>query len=113
MWYGFSGQNGRTTLQAPKYDIVMPRVGFSWQDIPNTVVRGGIGVYTSTWSEDTYGGGLGNAFGSSGSLSDANTTNGICPIVSSQRWSEHCSIRRIPVVAATGFNPLTISQIYT
>ena len=31
MWYAFIGANGRTSLQAPKYDIVMPRVGFSWQ----------------------------------------------------------------------------------
>ena len=57
MWYGFVAQNGRTTLQKPKYDIVMPRVGFSWQLRNNLVLRGGIGVYTSTWSEDTYGSG--------------------------------------------------------
>ena len=47
MWYAFSGANGRTTLQAPKYDIVMPRVGFSWQVFNNMVVRGGIGVYSA------------------------------------------------------------------
>lgn len=79
MWYGFLKQNGRTTLQAPKYDIVLPRVGFSWQVFNNMVVRGGFGVYASTWSEDTYGGGMGGAFGSSGSQNDA--TNGICPVV--------------------------------
>lgn len=79
MWYGFLGQNGRTTLQAPKYDIVLPRVGFSWQVRNNTVLRGGIGVYASTWSEDTYGGGMGNAFGSSGG--DSDSTNGLCPVV--------------------------------
>ena len=70
MWYGFSHANGRTTLQAPKYDIVLPRLGFSWQMRNNTVVRGGFGMYASTWSEDTYGGGMGNAFGSNGGYND-------------------------------------------
>ncbi len=78
MWYGFVGQNGRTSLQAPKYNIVLPRVGFSYQITPNMVVRGGIGMYASTWSEDTYGAGMGNAFGSHGN--DGDTTNGICPV---------------------------------
>jgi Carboxypeptidase regulatory-like domain len=79
MWYAFSHANGRTNLQAPKYNIVLPRVGFSYQPDPNTVLRGGFGIYASTWSEDTYGGGIGNAFGSSASLRDS--TNGICPLV--------------------------------
>ncbi|MGB7136025.1 MAG: carboxypeptidase-like regulatory domain-containing protein [Acidobacteriaceae bacterium] len=79
MWYGFSHANGRTSLQAPKWDIFAPRVGFSWAIMNNTVLRGGFGVYASTWSEDTYGGGMGNAFGSSGSYND--TTNGKCPVV--------------------------------
>jgi hypothetical protein len=79
MWYEASHANGRTTLQAPLYHILLPRVGFSYQVNPVTVVRGGFGIYASTFSEDTYGAGLGNAFGSSGSLSD--TTNGICPVV--------------------------------
>jgi hypothetical protein len=79
MWYEFTGQNGRTSLQAPKYNIVLPRAGFSWQILPNTVIRGGIGIFASTWSEDTYGGGEGNAFGQSGGYGD--TTNGICPTV--------------------------------
>jgi len=79
MWYGFSHANGRTNLQAPKYDIVLPRVGFSWEMMPQTVLRGGFGVYAASWSEDTYGAGMGNAFGSSGNYGDA--TNGLCPIV--------------------------------
>ena len=111
MWYGFIGQNGRTTLQAPKYDIWMPRAGFSWQVLRNTVVRGGIGVYTSTWSEDTYGGGMGSAFGSNGSLSDANTTNGICPIVNLSSGLNTPNTQ-VPGCGGAGFNPLTISQIY-
>jgi len=79
MWYGFSHANGRTTLQAPKYDIILPRVGFSWEMMPRTVLRGGFGVYAASWSEDTYGAGMGNAFGSNGNYGD--TTNGLCPIV--------------------------------
>jgi hypothetical protein len=79
MWYGFSHANGRTSLQAPKWDIFLPRVGFSWAVKDNTVVRGGFGIYASTWSEDTYGGGMGNAFGSNGNYGD--NTNGICPVV--------------------------------
>jgi hypothetical protein len=79
MWYGFLQQNGRNTLQAPLHNIVLPRLGFSWQLLNNTVLRGGIGVYASTWSEDTYGAGMGNAFGSSGGNGDS--TSGMCPVV--------------------------------
>jgi hypothetical protein len=78
MWYQFSAANGRKTLQAAKYDIVLPRIGFSWQPRNNTVIRGGFGLYASSWSEDTYGGGIGNAFGSSANYGD--NTNGICPV---------------------------------
>lgn len=79
MWYGFSKANGRDTLQKPKYDIWLPRVGFAYAPNLKTTVRGGFGVYAASWSEDTYGGGLGNAFGSSGNYND--TTNGFCPVV--------------------------------
>ncbi len=79
MWYELQGQNGRTTLQAPKYNIWLPRLGFSLQIRPQTVIRGGIGMFASTWSEDTYGGGEGNAFGSSGGYGD--NTKGICPVM--------------------------------
>jgi Carboxypeptidase regulatory-like domain/TonB dependent receptor len=78
IWYGFSKANGRGQLIAPNYSIWLPRVGASWQPLPNTVVRGGFGLYTSTLSIDTYGAGLGAAFGSSGNLSDQ--TSGICPV---------------------------------
>jgi hypothetical protein len=78
LWYGFSKANGRGQLIAPNYNIWLPRVGASWQPLPNTVIRGGFGVYTSTLSIDTYGAGLGAAFGSSGNISDL--TSGICPV---------------------------------
>jgi hypothetical protein len=79
MWYGSTHANGRTTLQAPVYDTVLPRVGFAWSLMRNTVVRGGFGLYAYNWSLDTYGAGMGNAFGSSGSASDQ--TSGVTPIV--------------------------------
>lgn len=62
-WYAYSHTNGRTHLQAPVWDTFLPRVGFSYSKDSKTVLRGGIGLYNYTWSEDTYGGGMGNALG--------------------------------------------------
>jgi carboxypeptidase family protein len=116
MWYGLSAANGRASVEAPKYDIVMPRFGFSWQIRPNTVIRGGIGMYTSTWSDDLMGG-VGGALGSSGSLNDANTTNGLCPIVSllptttsttPNTQDPGCGVIR----GGYSYNPQTVGQIY-
>ncbi len=78
MWYGSTAANGRTTLQAPVYNTFLPRVGFSWAAMPNTVIRGGFGMYAYNWSLDTYGSGMGGAFGSSGSASDP---SGLTPVV--------------------------------
>lgn len=78
LWYGFSKANGRGQLIAPNWNIWLPRVGFDWQPRNDTVIRGGFGLYASTLSIDTYGAGMGAAFGSSGSVGD--TTNGICPV---------------------------------
>lgn len=79
MWYGTTKANGRTQLVAPQWNIWLPRVGFSWQAIPNTVLRGAFGMYASMLSEDTYGGGMGGEFGSSGNVTDS--TQGLCPVV--------------------------------
>ena len=79
MWYGTTHANGRHSLNAPTYNTFLPRVGFSYQPNAQTVVRGGFGLYGYTWSEDTYGAGLGAEFGSNGSLSD--NSNGIYPVV--------------------------------
>jgi hypothetical protein len=78
IWYAFNETNGRNQLIAPQWQVWLPRVGFSYQPMANTVIRGGIGVYASTLSIDNYGGGLGAAFGSSGNTNDI--TNGICPV---------------------------------
>jgi hypothetical protein len=79
MWYGSTAANGRTTLQAPVYNTFLPRVGFSWAMMPNTVIRGGFGMYAYNWSLDTYASGMGSAFGSQGSASDQ--TSGVTPLL--------------------------------
>lgn len=79
MWYGVTHANGRTTLQKPVYNTVLPRVGFSWLAMPNTTIRGGFGLYAYNWSLDTYGSGMGGAFGTQGD--DKDQTNGITPVV--------------------------------
>jgi hypothetical protein len=75
MWYGFSKANGRKTLQSPVWSTFMPRIGVSWEKDAKTVVRGGFGLYNYQWSEDTYGGGMGNASGGGGGAWDP--SNGI------------------------------------
>jgi hypothetical protein len=77
-WYGTTHANGRGSLQANVFSTVMPRVGFSYLFDPKSTVRGGFGIYSYNWSLDTYGNGMGNAFGSSGSITDP--SNGITPI---------------------------------
>jgi hypothetical protein len=79
VWYGFSKAHGRDSLQAPNYSTFLPRAGFAYQRGPKTVVRGGIGLFGYTWSDDTYGPGLGGAFGSNGGIKD--NTNGNLPVV--------------------------------
>jgi Carboxypeptidase regulatory-like domain len=76
-WYASTHANGRTALEANVYDTFLPRIGLSWAIRPNTTVRGGFGIYAYNWSLDTYGSGMGNAVGSSGSYGDP--TNGIYP----------------------------------
>ena len=100
MW--FAGQDNRTTLQKPIWDIFLPRVGFAWQIRPNTVVRGGFGLYAYNYSQDIYGGGaLGFGSNSTGNAADgslgtsatplinldasAATANGILPYVQASR----------------------------
>ncbi len=79
MWYGSTKANGRTTLQQPVYNTFLPRVGFSYLLDPNTTVRGGFGLYAYNWSLDTYGSGMGSAFGQQGNITDQ--TNGVTPVV--------------------------------
>jgi hypothetical protein len=113
IWYAFNQTNGRNQLVAPQWNVWMPRVGISWQPMNNTVIRGGIGVYDSTLSIDTYGGGMGAAFGSSGGTNDI--TNGICPV---QEISANGSMPDTTdpgcgvVTNGTNFNTLTPNASY-
>ena len=79
MWYGSTHANGRTTLQKPVYNTLLPRFGFAWQFDPKSTLSGGFGLYAYNWSLDTYGGGMGGAFGHRGNATDQ--TNGITPVV--------------------------------
>ena len=76
-WYGNTHANGRTALQANKFNIFLPRVGFAWSPRSNTTLRGGFGLYSYNWSLDNYGSGMGAPFGASGGYNDQ--TNGITP----------------------------------
>jgi hypothetical protein len=78
-WYGTTAANGRTALQKSQWNNWMPRVGFAYLAGQKTTFRGGFGLYTFPWNVDTYGGGLGNAFTSSGNLTDS--TNNVQPVV--------------------------------
>jgi len=82
-WFGPTHANGRTSLQANTFNTWQPRLGFSWAYDSKTVLRGGFGLYSYTWSLDTYGGnntsyGMGAAIASAGG--DSDQTNGITPI---------------------------------
>jgi hypothetical protein len=77
-WFGSTHANGRQSLQANVFNTFLPRVGFSWLPKPNMTFRGGFGLYSYNWSLDTYGTGMGQAFGASGGISDQ--TNGITPV---------------------------------
>ena len=79
----FAPNNGRDSLQKPIWNIFLPRLGFSWEVLHNTVVRGGFGMYSYNFSQDTYGNGIG--FGSlgtsSGNASDVNSGTGPNPLI--------------------------------
>ncbi|WP_263367905.1 TonB-dependent receptor [Edaphobacter bradus] len=78
-WFGTTKANGRDRLQSGVWSTFLPRVGVSYSLNPQTVIRGGFGLFAYTWSVDTYGSGMGGAFGSSGGEYD--NTNGINPVV--------------------------------
>ena len=75
LWFGTTKANGRASLQANVFSTFLPRLGFSWQPLANTTVRGGFGVYDHIMTLDDYSVGLGNALSATGNVSD--TTSGI------------------------------------
>lgn len=76
MW--FAPANHRTQSQANVYSGVLPRLGFAYTPYPNTVIRGGWGIYTTPWSVDQYGNAKGVGYGQSGNAQDQ--TNGVTPL---------------------------------
>lgn len=80
----FAPEDNRDSLQKPIYDIFLPRVGFAWSLMHDTVVRGGFGMYSYNFSQDDYGNGIG--FGalttSKGNASDVNQGTGPTPLIS-------------------------------
>ncbi|MGC8548107.1 MAG: carboxypeptidase regulatory-like domain-containing protein [Acidobacteriaceae bacterium] len=109
MWYGTTHANGRTQLQKPKWNIFLPRFGFSYEPMANTVIRGGFGIFAAGWSEDTYGAGMGGEFGSSGGYTD--TTNGICPVVQLDSNGQSPDTAD-PGCGVAGYNPNSIDSFY-
>ena len=95
IWYGSTAANGRGRVQNGVYTTFLPRLGFAYQLDPNTVIRGGFGLYAYNWSNDTYNGNVvGGAFGSKGSVTD--TTNGVTPVVTLSGSGSN-----LPYIAAT------------
>ena len=81
MW--FAGQDNRNSSQKPIYNIFLPRVGFAWTFMPNTVLRGGFGMYSYNFSQDDYGAGIGagSLATNSGSATDPNHGTGPTPLI--------------------------------
>ncbi len=75
MW--FAPNDGRNSVEAQVNNIFLPRVGFAWSPANhnNWVVRGGFGIYSYGWSEDTYvAGAEGFGANSTGSLAETTQT---------------------------------------
>jgi Carboxypeptidase regulatory-like domain len=109
MW--FAGETSRTTLMKSVPDIFLPRVGFAWNPGGSTVIRGGFGIYSFTWSMDGYGQGVGVGNNSTGSAAD--TTGGISPvtILSGPGTNLQTGMPLTYVVgnrSATGYNGLNV-----
>jgi hypothetical protein len=83
MW--FAGQDNRNSVEKPIWDIFLPRVGFAYSWRPDTVIRGGFGMYSYNFSQDTYLNGSINGAGalttSTGSTTDINGGTGPLPLI--------------------------------
>ncbi len=108
MW--FAGQDHRTTLQKPVWDIFLPRVGFAWSIRNDTVVRGGFGMYSYNFSQDTYGNGIGTGAvtTSTGNTTDPNGGTGPAPLIAlSASAATANSVLTYVIGSPNAKNPLT------
>lgn len=69
----FAPQDNRSTLQKPDYRTFLPRAGFAWQIRPNTVVRGGAGIFAYNYMMDIYGGEGGAQMGYGAAIEGSNS----------------------------------------
>lgn len=69
----FAGQDNRTTLEKPIWNIFLPRAGFAWLVKPNTTIRGGVGFFAYNYSMDLYGGEGGSNMGYGASFQGSNS----------------------------------------
>ncbi|MGH9446523.1 MAG: carboxypeptidase regulatory-like domain-containing protein, partial [Terriglobia bacterium] len=69
----FAGQDARTTLQKPVWNIFLPRAGFAWLVKPHTTIRGGAGFFAYNYSMDLYGGEGGAQMGFGAALQGSNS----------------------------------------
>jgi hypothetical protein len=69
----FAGQDNRTTLEKPIWNIFLPRAGFAWLARPNTTVRGGVGFFAYNYSMDLYGGEGGGQMGFGAAFQGSNS----------------------------------------
>jgi hypothetical protein len=107
MWYASTHANGRKDLQQDTDNTWLPRVGFSWLANAKTTLRGGFGMYAYNMSLDTYGGGMGAAFGASGQLQD--NTFGITPVVKLDGSGNQIT----PITGVTSSTPVPYSSAST
>ena len=80
MWYAAPRPTAGPRCRSRNLEQLAAEIGFAYQLGSKTTIRGGIGMYTFPWNVDTYASaGLGNAFTSSGNLTDS--TGNVTPVV--------------------------------
>jgi hypothetical protein len=95
----FAGQDNRTTLMKPIWDIFLPRVGFAWQLRPNTTVRGGFGMFAYNYSQDLYGGEGGGQLGYGATLQGSN--NDPSAAAGDKGWVSGCPGNTTPLLLSS------------
>jgi hypothetical protein len=95
VWFG--GQDDRTTLMKPIWDIFLPRAGFAWQPKPNTTIRGGFGLFAYNYSQDLYGGEGGGQLGYGATLQGSNNDPLAQSGANDKGWVSGCTGNTTPL----------------